>query len=141
MPDPKDHFSTVVLNGKIYAIGGEYGHDQVHQQRATVHVYDPGTDKWTQLASLPLAKSHIEGGTFVSDGKIVMAGGQVDNFQPTAQVVSYDPAADVWTAISPGLPVVRQGAMVQRVGNQIVLSLGAVRTDQPQANTFLGKLP
>ena len=139
-PDAKDHMSSAVLGGKIYAIGGEHGHDELHLQRSTVHVYDPGTNAWTELAPLPFAKSHIEAGTFVSDGKIIMAGGQVDNFQPTNNVVAYDPAANAWTTLAP-LPRTLQGAIVQRVGDQIVIALGGVQTYQPQSDVWVGQLP
>jgi hypothetical protein len=140
MPDPKDHFSTVLLNDKIYAIGGEHGHDQLHLQMPDVHAYDTVTNTWTRLADLPTAKSHTEGATFATDGKIVMAGGQLDNYQPTSQVVAYDPAANAWATLPP-LPAVRQGAIVQRIGYKVVVALGAVQTNQPQSGTWIGQLP
>jgi hypothetical protein len=140
MPDPKDHFSTVLLNDKIYAVGGEHGHDQLHQQMADVHAFDTVANNWTRLADLPTAKSHTEGATFGTDGKIVMAGGQLDNYQPTSQVVAYDPAANAWTTLQP-LPALRQGAIVQRIGYKVVITLGAVQTNQAQANTWIGQLP
>jgi N-acetylneuraminic acid mutarotase len=140
MPDPKDHFSSVVLNGKIYALGGEHGHDQLHQQQSDLDVYDPATNAWTSLTSLPIAKSHIEGGTFVLDGKIVMAGGQIDNFQPTANVIAYDPATNSWTTLF-SLPAARQGAIVRAVGNAVYVTLGGTQTNSPQSNTWVGQLP
>jgi Malectin domain/Kelch motif len=140
IPDAKDHLSSVVLDGRIYTMGGEHGHDERHLQRATVHVYDPATDAWTRLADLPQAKSHIEAGTFVHGSRIVMAGGQVDNFQPTDGVVAYDPATDAWSVLPP-LPVKRQGAIVQRVGDEVVLALGGVQTNQPQSGVWRARLP
>ena len=138
-PNPKDHFSTVVLNGKIYVIGGEHGHDELHLQQADMHAYDPATDRWTALASMPLAKSHEESGTFVSDGRIVFAGGQVDNFGATSDTVEYDPITDTWLQLPP-LPAVRQGATVQRIGNRIILTIGAVYTHAPEKTTWVGIL-
>jgi hypothetical protein len=140
MPDPKDHFSTAVIGTTIYAIGGEHGHDSLHLQRSTVDAYDTVTDTWTRLDSLPTAKSHAEAATFVLDGKIVMAGGQLGNYQPTDQVVSYDPDADVWTTL-PSLPALRQGSVLQPIGEKLVLTFGAVQTNQAQATTWTGQLP
>jgi hypothetical protein len=140
MPNPKDHFSSVVLNGKIYAFGGEHGHDQLHEQQNDMWMYDPSTNSWTQRASMPIAKSHMEGGSFVLDGKIVMAGGQTDNFQPTANVVAYDPISNSWTTL-PSLPAPRQGAVVRPVGNAIYLTLGGTQTSSPQSTTWVGQLP
>lgn len=141
MPDPKDHFSSAVIGTKIYAIGGEHGHDELHDQSNTVHVYDTATGKWSRKADMPLAKSHIEAGTFVSDGKIVMAGGQVANFGATTNVISYDPAANAWSTLAPELPAPRQGAIVKRLGSKIVVALGAEFTKKPQSETWIGELP
>lgn len=140
MPNPKDHFSSAVLNGKIYAFGGEHGHHTLHLQQTDMHVYDPATDTWTQLASMPLGKSHIESGSFVLDGKIVMAGGQTDNFDSTTSVVAYDPSANAWTTLAP-LPVQRQGSVIRAVGNAVYMVTGAVYTAGPLSTVFVGQLP
>src|SRR5438445_10724822 len=69
-PNPRDHFTSVVYNNKIYTFGGEIGHDTYHLQQNDVRVYDPATDRWTQLASMPVAKSHTESSAFIHDGLI-----------------------------------------------------------------------
>jgi N-acetylneuraminic acid mutarotase len=140
MPNPKDHFSSLVLNGKIYALGGEHGHDQLHEQQSDMWMYDPATDAWTQRASMPIFKSHMESGTFVLDGKIVMAGGQTHSFQPTSNVVAYDPNTNSWATLAP-LPAPRQGAIVHPIGNAIYITLGGTQTNSPQSNTWVGQLP
>jgi N-acetylneuraminic acid mutarotase len=140
LPNPKDHMSSAEVGGKIYILGGEHGHDKFHEQQNDTHVYDPSTDKWTRLADLPQAKSHLEASTFVSSGQIVMAGGQTEDFQPTAQVSAYNPANNTWSMLSP-LPEPRQGAIVQRVGKQIIIALGGVQTHQPQNEVWTGTLP
>ncbi|MCB5280981.1 MULTISPECIES: malectin domain-containing carbohydrate-binding protein [unclassified Arthrobacter] len=137
LPNPKDHMSCVVLGGKIYVVGGEHGHDKLHLQQGDGHAYNPVTNSWTQISSLPMSKSHIEAGTFVADGKIIMAGGQMDNFQPTSQVVAYDPVGNNWSVL-PSLPVARQGAIVQRVGTKVILAVGGAQTNQPQTGVWLG---
>jgi N-acetylneuraminic acid mutarotase len=139
-PDAKDHFGTVVIDGKIYAVGGEHGHDVLRAAQSTAHVYDPATDRWTALARMPLAKSHVESATFVSEGQIIVAGGQIPPSGPTDDVAAYDPAADRWTSL-PRLPGRRQAAIVQRLGDQIVFALGGIATNQPQTSTLLGRLP
>jgi len=144
MPDPKDHFSTVVLNGQIYCLGGEHGHHELHDQSVTAHRYDPVTQTWTTLANAPTPKSHDEGATFVSDGKIIMAGGQIDTSnaiqQPTNQVVAYDPTTDRWSTIG-ALPAARQGASIQRIGTKVIVTLGGTTTAAPQRTTWTGQMP
>ena len=51
LPRPRSHHGSVVLDGKIYLIGGAYRYS-AHQEvfPAEVDVYDPATDSWTQVA-------------------------------------------------------------------------------------------
>jgi N-acetylneuraminic acid mutarotase len=95
MPVKRNHLSTVVLGGKIYAIGGQFDHDcygAVDKQYA--HVYDPATNTWAALPSLPTPRSHTEGSVFAIDGKIYVAGGQAKSGASTNKVTIFDPAAN-----------------------------------------------
>jgi N-acetylneuraminic acid mutarotase len=139
LPDARDHLSSVVLDGKVYVLGGEHGHDVLNEQQDDVHVYDPATDTWTRLASLPVATSHAEGQTSVIDGRIVVAGGQVGSFAPTADVWSYDPATDRWSRLL-SLPAARQGAAVHQAGGLVVVAGGALQPSEPQGATWVGHL-
>jgi N-acetylneuraminic acid mutarotase len=129
-PNPKDHFSTVVLNGRIYTAGGEHGHDLLNEQQSDLHVYDPAANTWTKLASMPVAKSHNESATFVLNGRIVFAGGQVNHFEATNNVVAYDPSTNSWSTLA-ALPEVRQGATINLVGGKLVITQGAIVTGRP----------
>ncbi|MDB5288890.1 MAG: Kelch repeat-containing protein [Phycisphaerales bacterium] len=123
LPDPRDHFSSVVLNGQIYTFGGEVGHDTLHLQQTDAHRYDPSTDTWTPIASLPIPRSHAESSAFVSNGKIFVAGGQVDDFLATATMLEYDPAADRWYLL-PNLPMPLEGTIVQASGDKLIVTTG-----------------
>ena len=107
-----------IVNGKIYIMGGEVGHDLLHEQQVETDAYDPATDSWTRIADMPMPKSHDESGTFVVDGKIVVAGGQVDDFVSTNNVSEYDPASDRWFVL-PSLPNTLAGAIVQKIGSKL----------------------
>ncbi len=65
MPNPRNHLASATLNGEIYAIGGQHEHDGKLTTQADVHAYDPESDAWTQVASLPKAISHHTNSTFV----------------------------------------------------------------------------
>ncbi len=139
MPNPRDHFSTIVLNNKIYAIGGEFGHDKLHQQVALVSVYDTITSTWSSAADMPVRKSHAEAATFLLDGRIVVAGGMVDNFASTSNVVMYEPANNTWVTLPP-LPLPLQGTVVQHVGNQIIITTGNTGDRVGRTTTWVGNL-
>ncbi|HEX3356281.1 MAG TPA: kelch repeat-containing protein [Tepidisphaeraceae bacterium] len=138
LPNPRDHTSSAVIDGKIYVMGGEFGHDIKHIQQKIVDVYDPATNKWTRLADAPIAKSHAEASTFVLDGKIIRAGGQVWPQLPTSSVAMYDPATNKWSTLA-SLPAARQGTTVQLVGDYFVMTVGGINTNQPQKTTWIAK--
>lgn len=76
LPEARGHFSSVFLDNKIYALGGQYRHDTNPVDLALVHVYDLKTREWKELESMPSPRSHFEPGTFVYDGKIFVSGGR-----------------------------------------------------------------
>ncbi|MBO9531582.1 MAG: hypothetical protein J7513_01225, partial [Solirubrobacteraceae bacterium] len=137
MPEAKDHFSTIVYGGQIYALLGEFGHHIEQRQLVTAHRYNPVTNTWSKLASGPQGKSHAEASSFLSNGKIVIAGGQIENSASTDRVAAYDPVANKWENLKV-LPAKRQGVVVQKVGTKFVITTGGVGTRSPVSNTWLG---
>ena len=103
LPDPRGHLSSAVVGGKIYALGGEYGHDVKQVDVKTCQVYDPATSKWSAIASLPDGRSHFESSTIVHDGRILIVGGRCNSSSPPRNVVNdllqYDPATDTWSTV------------------------------------------
>jgi len=136
-PTPRDHMTALAWNGKIYVFGGEIGHDKYHLQQTLSHVYDPASDTWTRLADMPRSKSHTESSAIVRDGKIVIAGGQVEGFASTDTILQYDPVADSWGMVG-RLPGALQGAMMQCVGDRVVLTNGYDGTHM-KTETWVGE--
>ena len=88
MPVPRNQFSTVVFDGKIYAIGGQFHHDSMQLDQPRVDIYDPQTNSWSSGPDLPKGHSHAEGATFVHDNHIYMIGGHTT---PAGGSKSQDP--------------------------------------------------
>ena len=78
MPRSTDHVTSAVLDGKIYVIGGEHGHEYSYVPHYDVQQYDLATEKWTYKAPLPLPFSHAEYTTFIHQGQIWSLGGQTN---------------------------------------------------------------
>ena len=97
----RNHLGSVVLAGKIYAVGGQHGHDEGLTTTSNLDVYDPATDAWTQLADMPLAKSHVSGATFVFQGRILTLAGETANGVFTDEVAAYDPVTNSWKELTP----------------------------------------
>lgn len=75
LPTPRNQLSVAVLNGRIYAIGGQLHHDSEQIDQPRVDIYDPASDTWSDGPPLPVGHSHSEGATFVHDDRIWMIGG------------------------------------------------------------------
>ena len=103
LPDPRGHVSATVLDGKIYALGGDHGHDITQIDVSSCHRYDPATKKWSAIASLPEGRSHFESSTIVYQGRIVIVGGRCNSSKPPRGVVGdmlrYDPKANSWKVV------------------------------------------
>ena len=113
LPTHRKSFSTAVVDGKIYLIGGtlfEHARGVLRDPgpgiwrgpfgMSLVEVYDPETNTWQRLADMPTVRAGAK--TAVVDGKIyVMAGyagkdNQGKNFKFLKAVEMYDPQTDTW---------------------------------------------
>jgi len=99
IPETSNHLSGIAVGGKIYAIGGQVNHDIDPFDVDFAYEYDPVTDSWSEKASMPIPRSHMEPGTFVVDGKIILVGGKDGSFTCSDRVSSYDPQTDTWAEL------------------------------------------
>ncbi|MCI0620391.1 MAG: hypothetical protein L0387_01730 [Acidobacteria bacterium] len=123
MPVPRNHMAVVAYEGRIYALGGVYGHDGISGDLAVAHVYDPLTDNWREVAPLRRPRSHFEPGTFIAGGRIVIVGGRSDKIQVLYDITAYDPARDVWQEL-PSLPVPLRAPLAKAIGNEVIIGQG-----------------
>ncbi len=149
MPYQSDHLGHAVLNGEIYAIGGEREHNVSYIQHDAVYSYNPRNNTWRQRASMPTASSHFEGAVNEYQGKLWITAGQIDAQQLTNEVRVYDPIADKWTVHTPlsekrkgGATWINNGRLFYTTGDS--LSNGQPRTvlytDLPSGSSTAGSL-
>ena len=109
MPTVRADFSTCVVDGKIFVIGGSLRlgiHEYGDLSLSTVEMYDPETDTWEGKANMPTVRSNVS--VSVVDSKIYAIGGsKLKKYQvhrgfgtqseelPTVEM--YDPTTDTWT--------------------------------------------
>ena len=90
MPTARTVLSTSVVDGKIYAIGGD---EVVVGSSDIVEIYDPATDTWRRKTDMPTARiTHAAG---VVDGIIYVIGG-FPNGVVISTVEAYNPMTDAW---------------------------------------------
>ena len=141
LPTKRNHFSTVVLGGKIYALGGQFGHDcGGGQDKQYAHVYNPVTNVWTQLPLLLAPRSHMEGSTFAMDGKIYIVAGQGTSGANTNKVTIFDPAGNngvgTWKDdTNLALPKKYEGLSSKVIGTTFIFSHGGEGSSRKTRNT------
>jgi N-acetylneuraminic acid mutarotase len=142
LPKALDHLASVVVDGKIYAVGGETGHadfdgNATYIQFPNLYVYDPAGDEWTRLADMPGGRSHAETSTFVVNNKIYVLGGRIDAARATTGVVEYDPITNVWKQLNP-LPEARHGAVGAWYDDKFIILGGQMGTGALLKSTIIG---
>jgi hypothetical protein len=127
-PNPRCHFASAFVAGKIYVLGGQVGHDVSYHDVNLVNVYDPSTDTWSQNNNMPYVRSHSDPATFVMEGKVYLVGGRSGpDTNILGNVTYYDPAADTWTEDVPLPAGIRLFApAAEAIGNELFVSNGGL---------------
>jgi N-acetylneuraminic acid mutarotase len=104
----REGLSAAVLNGKLYAIGG--------QNLSSVEMYDPQTGQWSAGQALPT--SVFVGSAIATRGKILLIGGKNPSGQNLDQVLEFDPATNQWSQKAP-MPTARHAINLVRFEDKI----------------------
>ncbi len=145
LPDPRGHVSSAVLDGQMYALGGDHGHDKTQIDVSSCHRFDPATNKWSEIASLPDGRSHFESSTIIHHGRIVIVGGRCNSSQPPRNVVNdlleYDPKADTWQVVGT-MPEKLLAPAAAIISGNLVVTGGGLNNPRPlTATTRIAPLP
>jgi N-acetylneuraminic acid mutarotase len=120
MPTARSEMPVAVVDGKFYVPGGFLG-------LTTVEVYDPATNDWDALASLPQGRHHAMAAGH--NGKVYVFGGaQETSWLPTNTTWIYDPVADSWAEKSP-MPETRMSGAALALGDFLYVTGGAGGTE------------
>ena len=88
LPTRRRNFSTAVVEGKIYLIGGTpFENRRGPYGLSTVEVYDPKTNTWERLADMPTPRTRA--GAAVVDEIIYVFGGRGENWEQFTSVVAF----------------------------------------------------
>jgi N-acetylneuraminic acid mutarotase len=141
LPRPRGHLAGVALDGAVFALGGAVGHDPTPIDADFVDRYDPATDTWHPVASLPAPVSHIEPSTVSYDGRILVAGGRARSAarENVDDIFAYNPATDRWSHIG-RLPVPLLGAVMVVHHDTMYAGWGAQHGNDPE-NRDIWRVP
>jgi len=101
MPTARQYFGIAVHQNKIYTIGGGWWDPDEGRVPSNVNeVYDPLTDTWETMESMPTARSDLSAN--VVNGKIYLIGGRTGSQYSTVALNEvYDPATNSWVTKEP----------------------------------------
>lgn len=133
LPNGRNQLSAASVKGLVYAIGGQFGHDDGVEYLRYLDVYDPATDSWTPRADLPSDRSHFEPGTLVHNDKIIIIGGR-RGFFFFDNVTEYDPAEDSWTERCK-LPEPLLAPSAEIFDDQLIIANGGFKESDLRDNT------
>jgi N-acetylneuraminic acid mutarotase len=126
MPTARSMLGVAVVDGKIYAIGGISGTQNI---LGTNEVYDPKTNTWSSKTPMPTHRHSF--GISVFQNKIYCIGGATtiksDGYVTNVNEV-YDPTTDTWENKT-SMPNPRSHLEATNVGNKIYLIGGQGRGD------------
>jgi N-acetylneuraminic acid mutarotase len=96
MPVGLHHVGIGVAAGRLYIIGGyKQSGLSVWGPVASVYIYDPATDAWSERAPMPTARGALS--VTVHEGKLYAIGGY-EGRANSAAVEVYDPVRNSWSA-------------------------------------------
>jgi len=123
---------SVVVNGKLYVLGGYDVITPDYQPTAASEVFDPSSNTWHSLAPMPAAETHM--GVATDGEHIYVVGGYT--FDPnttyqtfaTANAFRYDIATNTWSTFVP-LPAPRGAEALVYLNGQLHF-VGGVNTSR-----------
>jgi N-acetylneuraminic acid mutarotase len=122
-----ENVKTVVINGKIYCGGGDYGTDNI------VYRYNPSQDKWTTLPPLPVRWF----GLGQVNGKLVAVGGvKKSPRNATNEVYTYDERSQKWKQTIPPIPTARWSPGVLSLWSALLVAGGYTPTYSNAVDIF-----
>jgi len=142
-PQIRDHFHAVVLDDKLYCIGGR--NTSYHEPGnfaaffgaviREIDCYDFKTQTWTTLkAKLPVGSA--AGGVAVLDGKIIYFGGETAQKGPALnRTWAFNPKTETWTELA-NLNQGRHGSQAIVYDNKVYIAAGSPNRGGGQTHTM-----
>jgi len=125
MPTARWNLMSAAVDGKIFVFGGITGTGQARKVVSTVECYDPKTNSWKSLRSMPVARSNAA--TVVLGNQVLIISGRLSS----GAAPSTSPRVDVFEPINARFNVAasiafpRTGSMAAVVDGRIYLMGGA----------------
>jgi hypothetical protein len=148
MQKARANFGIAVVNGKIYAFGGDRGsptgnavpaETRTAETVSTNEEYDPTSDTWTFRKPMPTGRALL--GVAVYQNKVYCIGGYQGRYFDTGANEVYDPATDTWETRA-SMPSFETFATANVVNGKIyVMSANLNQAYDPATDSWATKTP
>lgn len=140
MPRLRDHFQAVVVEDKLYAVGGRrsfakegHGFELTYPE---LDVYDFKTGKWTTLSDHPLPTERAGSSTILYKGGFLVIGGESDHQVSAHAEVEYFHPREGWKLLN-RLNRGRHGFPVALINDNLYVAAGCGnRGGNPELNSI-----
>jgi Galactose oxidase, central domain len=121
---PEYPTATVLKDGRVLVVGGQYMYNSPDESRETSEIYDSQSNTWSPTAIETRAGARqYHTATRLPSGEVLVAGGIQDS-HTNAWAVLYNPISDSWTQV-PNMTVARCGQGAQLLATGKVLLFGS----------------
>jgi hypothetical protein len=155
LPTARNHLSGMAIDGLVYGIGGQFGHDQSYEDVTIVDVYDTVNDEWLSNPSvdLPAPRSHFEPGIIKYRERIIIVGGRdTENAGdvPVDEILIFNPQTGTWSGKADGvrtLPVEPEDTLAgllapvaEVINDQLIVTAGGRFYNDAQQQTWISNI-
>lgn len=135
IPDAREHLAVVSHGEKLYAVGGRVHGQASPELGASLTIYDPIEDKWSDGGNLYPPRSGLNGASSCSG--IVVAGGETPT-KVFSDVNVLNPVTGGWTAL-PDLPIAVHGVALAAYDTWIYAIGGSSRAGSIESTAAVWK--
>ena len=121
------HAATLLPDGRVLVTGGSTVSTSAAQgyvNNASAEIYDPVANAWTAAAAMSVARSHHTA-TLLTNGRVLVVGGENASYLVEDSAEIYDPATDTWTPTAlPPLTARSQHSATLLTNGQVLVAGG-----------------
>ncbi len=95
------HTATLLLNGQVLIVGGVITSNYLSIPISSAELYDPTNETWMVITNLIDIARYNHTATLLTNGQVLIAGGQGISYPFPIDSELYDPASKTWTNNGP----------------------------------------
>lgn len=125
MATPRYGFAAVLgSDGRIYTLGGEYTSVSNAGPSVVAEVYDPVTNAWASLPSLPGGRYHVAAAVAGNGVIYALAGFDGTTFHTLSSVATWQLGATSWTTLPDAMTTARNSHVAATLPDGRIYALG-----------------